>query len=146
MRRIFLHFAATILVAWMGTGCAAGGGGFPSGGPLGPNPDIPGEGSSHHERSWSQVGLASYYGAEFHGSSTATGRSYDERELTAAHRSLPFGTRVRVTNISSGRSVVVTITDRGPFVRGRIIDVSWKAARELGFLRSGLAKVRVETL
>ena len=144
MRRIWLH-PAPLLVAWMITGCAAGAGGIPVEGPLDPSADSQ-DSPAHHGRAWFQVGLASYYGSEFHGSATATGRSYDERELTAAHRSLPFGTRVRVTNIASGRSVVVTITDRGPFVRGRIIDVSWKAARDLGFLRSGLAKVRVETL
>ena len=147
MRRIRLH-AATLhfLIASMTTGCAAGAGGIPAEGPLGSGSDATGGGTTHHGRTWSQVGLASYYGSEFHGSATATGRVYDERELTAAHRSLPFGTRVRVTNIASGRSVVVTITDRGPFVRGRIIDVSRKAARELGFLRSGVARVRVETI
>jgi len=143
MRRIPLHIVAAFLAVWTATGCAAGGGGIPIAGAVGPSP---GEELPRHGRSWSQVGLASYYGSEFHGSATATGRAYDERELTAAHRSLPFGTRVRVTNMESGRSVVVTITDRGPFVHGRIIDVSWRAARELGILRSGLAKVRVETL
>lgn len=138
MRRLRL-VPISLAIVLACAGCAAGPGGIPAEGPIG-------EESAHHARAWRQVGLASYYGSEFHGSATATGHAYDERELTAAHRSLPFGTRVRVTNIESGKSVVVTITDRGPFVRGRIIDVSWKAARELGFLRSGLAKVRVETL
>lgn len=138
MRRLrFLPLSLAIL--FLSAGCAAGPGEIPVTGPTG-------EESAHHAHAWRQVGLASYYGSEFHGSATATGHAYDERELTAAHRSLPFGTRVRVTNIESGKSVIVTITDRGPFVHGRIIDVSWKAARELGFLRSGLAKVRVETL
>ena len=146
MRRIRLHAAILFfLAASVTTGCAAGAGGIPAEGPLGPESDGTHE-ATHHGRTWSQVGLASYYSSEFHGSATATGHAYDERQLTAAHRSLPFGTRVRVTNIASGRSVVVTITDRGPFVRGRIIDVSWKAARELGFLRTGLARVRVETI
>ena len=84
-------------------------------------------------------GLASYYE---HDSETASGERFDARELTAAHPTLPFGTRVRVTNHSNGRSVVVTINDRGPFVRGRIIDVTPAAAHALGI--SGLAPVTVE--
>jgi rare lipoprotein A len=84
-------------------------------------------------------GLASFYGNE---SQTASGEKFDAHELTAAHRTLPFGTRVRVTNHSNGRSVVVTINDRGPFVRGRIIDVTPAAAHALGM--SGLAPVTVE--
>jgi rare lipoprotein A len=84
-------------------------------------------------------GIASFYGNE---SQTASGERFDAHELTAAHRTLPFGTRVRVTNHSNGRSVVVTINDRGPFVRGRIIDVTPAAAHVLGM--SGLAPVTVE--
>ncbi len=90
-----------------------------------------------------QVGFASYYDSRFHGARTASGERYDERALTAAHRTLPFGTRVEVTNLGNGRSVVVTITDRGPFARGRIIDVSRRAARRLDFLRDGTARVRL---
>jgi len=93
-----------------------------------------------------QIGLASYYGAKFHGSRTASGSSYDRTALTAAHRTLPFGTRVRVTNLANGREVVVTITDRGPFRKDRILDVSSRAARILGFLRDGIARVRVVVL
>lgn len=77
---------------------------------------------------------------------TASGERYDETTLTAAHRTLPFGTHVRVTNLGNGRSVVVTIVDRGPFARGRVIDVSRLAARKLGFLRNGTAKVSLEIL
>jgi rare lipoprotein A len=84
-------------------------------------------------------GLASFYGSD---SQTASGEKFDAHEFTAAHRTLPFGTRVRVTNHSNGRSVVVTINDRGPFVRGRIIDVTPAAAHALGM--SGLASVTVE--
>ena len=91
-----------------------------------------------------EVGLASYYDSRHNGATTASGERYDERALTAAHRTLPFGTRVRVTNLRNGRSVVVRIDDRGPFARGRIIDVSRRAARELGFLREGTARVRVK--
>jgi len=87
---------------------------------------------------FAESGVASVYSAES-GSRTASGQPLNAKALTAAHRSLPFGTKVRVSNRKNGRSVIVTINDRGPFVRGRIIDVSPAAARELGF--SGLAPV-----
>jgi rare lipoprotein A len=90
---------------------------------------------------WADSGVASVYSTES-GSRTASGARLDPSALTAAHRSLPFGSHVRVTNRRNGRSVVVTVTDRGPFVRGRIIDVTPAAARALGF--SGLAQVTVE--
>ena len=92
------------------------------------------------------AGMASYLASRFDGHPTASGLRYDERRLTAAHRTLPFGTRVRVTNTWNGRSVVVTIIDRGPFKRGRVIDVSKRAASDLGFLREGVATVRLEVL
>jgi len=91
-------------------------------------------------------GFASYYGSEFQGRRTASGERFDHGELTAAHRTLPFGTRVRVTNLKNSRSVVVVINDRGPFRRGRILDVSRRAASELGFLRAGVARVRLRLL
>ena len=93
-----------------------------------------------------QVGFASYYGTRFHGARTASGERYDEKALTAAHRTLPFGTRVQVTNLANGKSVVVTITDRGPFTKGRVIDVSRRAARKLDFLRDGTTRVRLEVV
>ena len=93
-----------------------------------------------------QVGVASYYAQRFHGRSTASGKVYDKDEMTAAHRSLAFGTKVRVTNLGNGKSVVVKITDRGPYARGRIIDVSGCAARQLGFWGHGTARVRVEVV
>jgi rare lipoprotein A len=93
-----------------------------------------------------QTGYASYYGSRHDGARTASGDHYSSKRLTAAHRTLPFGTLVRVTNLENERSVVVRINDRGPFVRGRIIDVSRRAAKELGFLRDGTAKVRIEVL
>ena len=92
------------------------------------------------------AGLASYFASRYDGHPTASGARYDERRLTAAHRTLPFGTRVRVTNIQNGRSVVVTIIDRGPFRAGRVIDVSKRAATELGFLREGIAQVRLDVV
>src|SRR5262249_49758256 len=87
-------------------------------------------------------GLASYYGH----TRTASGEEPDARDLTAAHRTLPFGTRVRVTNLSTGQSVMVRINDRGPFVRGRIVDVSRSAAEKLGLVGRGLARVKLEVL
>ncbi|MBK1629192.1 hypothetical protein CKO31_00290 [Thiohalocapsa halophila] len=91
-------------------------------------------------------GLASFYGGSFHGRRTASGQRFDQQALTAAHRTLRFGTRVRVTHKRNRRSVVVTINDRGPFVRGRVIDLSRAAARRLGMLGAGLAPVRLEVL
>ena len=90
--------------------------------------------------------MASYYGAAFAGRRTASGERFDARALTAAHRELPFGTHVRVTNLANGRSVTVRINDRGPFAGGRLVDLSWEAARELDMLRSGVARVRLEVL
>ena len=89
-------------------------------------------------------GVASWYGAAHAGKRTASGERFDPAALTAAHRTLPFGSKVRVTHEGSGRSVVVTINDRGPFSHGRIIDVSEGAAKELGLVRAGSGKVRLE--
>jgi rare lipoprotein A len=93
-------------------------------------------------------GKAVFYGDKWHGRKTASGERFSQRKMTAAHRSLPFGTRVRVTNLSNGRSVVVKINDRGPFGRdrSRIIDLSKAAAKSLDFIDSGWARVRVEVL
>lgn len=91
-------------------------------------------------------GIASYYGSELQGRRTASGTRFNRHALTAAHRSLPFGARVRVTNLINGRAVIVQINDRGPFVKRRIIDVSEAAARQLGFIERGQTKVSVEVL
>lgn len=88
-------------------------------------------------------GSASYYAAKFHGRRTASGETFDNRAMTAAHRSLPFGSLVRVTNPANGQSVVVRINDRGPFTRGRMIDVSRAAAEELGMVARGHAMVEL---
>src|SRR5262245_24810615 len=93
-----------------------------------------------------QVGVASWYGPGFHGNRTANGEIYDQYELTAAHRTLPLGTRAMVTNLANGRSVEVRINDRGPFVDGRVIDLSYAAARTLGMVGPGTAHVRIEVL
>ncbi len=91
-----------------------------------------------------QAGVASWYGPGFHGRTTANGERFNTHALTAAHRTLPFGTKVRVTNKNNGRSVVVRINDRGPYVGGRVIDLSNASARALGM--SGLAKVSLARL
>jgi rare lipoprotein A len=93
-----------------------------------------------------QYGLASWYGRDFQGRPTASGEPFDMYAYTAAHRNLPFGTRVRVTNEANGRSVVVRINDRGPWVEGRILDLSYAAAKALGMLEAGVVRVRVEVL
>lgn len=91
-------------------------------------------------------GMASWYGGRFHGRKTANGERYNMNAMTAAHKTLPFGTRVLVTNTRNGRSVQVRINDRGPFVRGRIIDLSRAAASQIGVTSSGVAPVRVSVL
>ncbi|MDJ0593416.1 MAG: septal ring lytic transglycosylase RlpA family protein [Pleurocapsa sp. MO_226.B13] len=91
-------------------------------------------------------GQASWYGPGFHGRLTANGEIYNQNAFTAAHPSLRFGTKVKVTNLNNGRSVIVRINDRGPYAKGRIIDVSAAAARSLGMIRSGIAPVRVTIL
>ncbi len=93
-----------------------------------------------------QVGIASYYAEDHDGRRTASGEPFDMRRLTAAHPSLPFGTRVRVTHLGNGRAVVLRVNDRMASKGGRIIDVSYAAARRLGFVRQGLARVKVEVL
>ncbi len=93
-----------------------------------------------------QIGIASWYGGEFHGRRTSSGEVFDQHDMTAAHPTLPFGTWVNVTNLENGRAAVVRINDRGPFVRGRIIDLSYAAARVLGIVGPGTARVRLEVV
>lgn len=90
------------------------------------------------------TGMASYYGARFAGRRTASGERFNPAKMTAAHRRLRFGTKVRVTNLRNGRHVTVRINDRGPFAKGRVIDLSRAAARKIGMIRSGTARVRLE--
>lgn len=91
-----------------------------------------------------QTGLASFYSDKFEGKKTASGALYTASKMTAAHPTLPFGTTVKVTNISNAKSVVVIVNDRGPFVKGRIIDLSKAAAIKLDFIDQGVAKVKIE--
>lgn len=93
-----------------------------------------------------QTGIASWYGPGFHGQTTASGTLYDQNELTAAHQTLPMGTRVMVTNLNNSRTVDVVVNDRGPFAKGRIIDLSYAAARSIDMIGPGTAPVRIEVM
>lgn len=93
-----------------------------------------------------QTGKASFYADKFEGSPTASGEKYKHNKLTAAHKTLPFGTRVKVTNVSNNQTVEVTINDRGPYVENRVIDLSKSAAEKLGFVNQGIADVKVEVI
>jgi len=95
---------------------------------------------------YDQTGIASWYGRDFHGKRTANGERYDMHALSAAHTTLPLPSLVRVTNLENGRSVVVRVNDRGPFVKRRLIDLSWAAANALGYAGQGTARVRVQSL
>lgn len=101
---------------------------------------------SYAESEFSQKGIASWYGKKWHGRKTASGAVFNMHLFTAAHKTLPLGTRLRVTNVRNGRSVKVLVTDRGPYVKNRIIDLSRAAAIELGLLRKGLGMVKLEVL
>ena len=127
--------AGLLLAVMLGTlaGCAGGP-------PPAPDTEPPAA------RGWTEEGEASWYGKPYHGRTTASGERYDMRKLTAAHRTLSFGTLVEVTRLDNTRKVVVRITDRGPFTKGRIIDLSRAAAKELDMVQVGLARVRIRVL
>lgn len=95
---------------------------------------------------WGETGYASWYGGKFQGRQTASGEVFDTNKLTAAHKTLPFGTVVEVTNLDNGKSIEVRINDRGPFVEGRIIDLSRAAAAKIGMMSTGIAPVKVEII
>ena len=106
--------------------------------------DAPNASSSRQQGMWSEQGIASWYGPRFQGKLTANGERFNTQSLTAAHKTLPFGTRVRVRSLSDAKEVIVRINDRGPFVKGRIIDLSQAAARVLGFV--GVKQVVIERM
>ncbi len=93
-----------------------------------------------------QIGIASYYGKKFHKKRTANGEIFNMYKVSAAHKSYPLGTKVRVTNLDNGKSIKLVINDRGPFVKGRIIDLSYRAARKLDFVNQGTTKVRIDVI
>ncbi len=93
-----------------------------------------------------QIGIASYYGSKFHKKRTANGEIFNMYKVSAAHKTYPLGTKVKVTNMKNGQSIKLTINDRGPYVKGRIIDLSYKAARKIGFVNQGTTKVRIDVI
>lgn len=103
-------------------------------------------GSAHGQRGYTEEGKASYYSNKLHGRKMANGKPYHKGKLTAAHRTLPFGTKVKVTNLKTNKTVKVKITDRGPFVKGRVVDLSEAAARKLNYIDAGIAPVRVKVI
>lgn len=108
------------------------------------NPSRGGKPSGREQKPY-QVGIASWYGKQFHGRTTASGEGFDMFELTAAHRQLPLGTYVKVTNLKNGKWIIVRVNDRGPYVNGRIMDLSYGAARMLDF-RDGIEPVRLDLI
>jgi rare lipoprotein A len=102
--------------------------------------------ASTQDRFYRETGIAGWYGKELHGKKTASGEVFDMHAISAAHRTLPLGTMIRVTNLENFKSVKLRITDRGPFVRTRIMDLSQGAAKELGFIAQGSARVKIETI
>jgi rare lipoprotein A len=99
-----------------------------------------------HQMPKGEVGMASWYGTERQGKPTASGELFDKNKPTAAHRKFPFGTTVRITNLKNLESTLLRINDRGPGFGGRVIDVSWAAAKQLGFLEAGLARVEIDVV
>ena len=93
-----------------------------------------------------QIGIASYYGKKFHKKLTANGETFNMYKVSAAHKTYPLGTKVKVTNLENGKSIKLFINDRGPFAKGRILDLSYKAARKLDFLNQGTTKVRIDVI
>ena len=128
-----------VLLGFVLSGCAT----FSSTAPVSATPPPRSDGTPSPK---ARVGKASWYGHAHHGKKTASGEIYDMHALTAAHRTLPLGTRLRVTNLENNRTVVVRVNDRGPYVDGRVLDLSRAAARELGELGDGLFTVRLEVL
>ncbi|PKL50997.1 MAG: septal ring lytic transglycosylase RlpA family lipoprotein [Candidatus Riflebacteria bacterium HGW-Riflebacteria-2] len=128
MKKRIYKFLPVLLLALMASGCESSGSKNPTTADTG----------------YYQTGIASWYGAEYQGKPTASGEPFDRKAMTAAHKELPFGTWVQVYNLENGYKVRVRINDRGPFVEGRIIDLSEKAADELGMKIAGLAQVGID--
>jgi rare lipoprotein A len=102
--------------------------------------------SSFSVENYPQYGNASWYGGPLHGKKTASGERFDMYSFTGAHRELPFGTIIRVTNLRNGKEVYIKVNDRGPFVKGRIVDLSHAAAKAIGFYRRGVIRVKIEVI
>ena len=132
-----------ITASWIFTGCAS---------QIGPRPGynrVTGRTTNKGtpaKKGYKEVGMISYYGPKFHGKKTANGETFNQNDITAAHRTLPFNSRVKVTILTSGKSVVVRINDRGPFKKNRILDLSKGAAKKVGLIQSGTAKAKIVVL
>jgi rare lipoprotein A len=100
----------------------------------------------HAKDKKTQIGKGSWYGKQFNGHITASGEKYNMYSYTAAHRTLPFNTMVEVTNLQNGRSLIVRVNDRGPYAKGRIMDLSYLAAKKLGYINRGIAKLKIKAL
>jgi len=137
MKRLFTSRALVVFIALLGA-CAA----IEVPDPLA---DIA-VSSAAQDHFYRETGIAAWYGKELHGKKTASGEVFDMNALSAAHRILPLGSLVRVTNLDNFKSIKLRITDRGPFNKGRVLDLSYGAAKELGFVAQGTARVRIETL
>jgi rare lipoprotein A len=139
-----------LLIVSIISGCATARVGTPSTSAPPPRAAVPPPGSPRPPapvpEGFEQTGVASWYGRQHQGKRTASGEAYDMNALTAAHRTLPLGTRVRVTNLDNGRSVDVRINDRGPFAGRRVIDVSYAAAQRLGAIGAGVFRVGLQTI
>jgi rare lipoprotein A len=145
-----LRLVVLALLALLVAGCASGGGAVaPLKGPRGTKPYTI-DGQTYHPlvsaRDFREEGVASWYGKDFHGKTTANGERYDMYGMTAAHKLLPFGTKVRVTNKLNGKAITVRVNDRGPFVANRVIDLTYAGAERIGMIGSGTAPVIVETV
>lgn len=144
-----ISLLSALLLALVLAGCSAGSKSWRKGGTAGTKPYTV-HGKTYYPlksaHGFVEEGVASWYGPGFHGKTTANGETYNQYALTAAHKLLPLGTRVRVTHLGNGRSVLVRVNDRGPFVDDRVIDLSKSAAMRLGMLGKGTARVRVQSL
>src|SRR5947209_18477399 len=145
MRRIAHGLAVVLSVASLGAGAAPRPNSSESGYTQGRVAKTLQLQNKHHAKKPYQVGNASWYGKQFHGRTTASGEDFDMFELTAAHRKLPLGTFVKVTNLKNGKWIIVRINDRGPYVGDRIMDLSYSAARMLNF-RDGVERVRIDLI
>jgi rare lipoprotein A len=156
VRLVLAACAAAVLLTLL-SGCAARRGSLPEAPASPPPPTAPGQPRPYKvmgvwyqpiadARGFSQQGTASWYGADFHGKRTSSGDTYNMYEMTAAHKTLPLGTLVRVRHLGNNRTVDVRVTDRGPFVRDRIIDLSYEAARQLDMIGPGTATVAIDAL
>src|SRR5947209_17476298 len=145
MRRIAHGLAVVLSVASLGAGAAPRPNSSESGYTQGRVAKTLQLQNKHHAKKPYQVGTASWYGKQFHGKTTASGEDFDMFEFTAAHRKLPLGTFVKVTNLKNGKWIIVRVNDRGPYVGNRIMDLSYSAARMLNF-RDGVERVRIDLI